>query len=475
MRFARFSLCWAPLALATAAGQPGPDPSPGPSPGPRSAGAPRPGLDFEALAADFAERCGGASAVEEALAQGCERVAVGVFEVYYPKELEKEPAERVERALQALIDVQGAWLELFGDGPSVARGIDMTEALAKAHKSGDLATAEASAELAALLGGSEATGFAPVAARKARIVLAPGRRDFQQMVAFFGAADSNLRGLYWHDGVRVWTEFWWYDLQVVALEYPPVAGDGDDPGKGIPMDFREETGLEQHVAQRGTVSLAWYAFDEGLPPAIELGLAQMLVVACYGENNARSGGSVRGNATEAYEAFVPGGSSSGGALPPINADSPWRADKGEDHFVKVLRASQKAGSKKIPKEAEGEHEAIAWFQLRTENGTHGVRAPFLGVVSRGKEQPPEEFASDYLEFFRAYKTAFLHWLAEEGAGKAKESRAAFRALAAKVAGAGGKGAFEDLAAEVYGVPLSSEDGAEESLEWRFLAWLAKQR
>ena len=467
MRFARFSLGWAPLALATAAA----------ATAAAHRGPPRAGLDFEALAAELRERCGGASGVDEALAQGFERVVVGAFEVHYPKDAEKEQAELVQRALQALIDVQGAWLELFGDGPEAKRGAELVEALTDANRSGDLATAAASSELAAWIAGSDATGFAPVAARKARLVLAPARRDFQQMVAFFGAADPNLRGLYWHDGVRVWTEFWWNDLQVVALEYPPVAGDGDDPGKGIPMDFREETGLEQHVAQRGAIALAWYTFDEGLPPAIELGLAQMLVVLCYGENNVRSGGSMRGNETEAYEAFIPGGVSSGGFLPPISADSPWRADKGEDHFVKVLRDAQKAGAKKAPRAAGGggKHEANAWFLLRTANETHAVRAPFLGVLSRGKEQPPEAFASDYLEFFRAYKTAFLHWLASEGAGKAKESKAAMRALGAKIAGASGKGDFETFAAEVYGVPLTSADGAEESLEWRFLAWLAKQR
>jgi hypothetical protein len=273
---------------------------------------------------------------------------------------------------------------------------------------------------------------------------------------------------------------------VVALEYPPATGDSDDPGDGIRMDYREPTGLEQHVAQRGAMGLEWHSFGDGLPPAIEMGLAQLMVVEAYGENNVRSGGSMRGSETEAFEAFIPGGNPNGGFLPPISADSPWRADKGKDHFVRVLRAQQKAGSKGAPhpgpageKPKKSKHDKLAWFLLQAGSGTHPVRAPFLGQVSLGKTQPPAAFGSDYMEFFRAYKTAFLHWLATEGAGSKKASAEAWHALAASIAASGGEGDFEALAAEVYGMPLSAHDGPdkdqEDSLEWAFLTWLAKQR
>jgi len=439
-------------------------------------------LDFAALAAELRELCGGARGVEEALAQGFQHTQLGVFEVDFPKHSLADHRDLRRGAFQGLIDVQGAWLELFGDGDGAERGIDLVKQLSKWNRSagaGPELPAElqaASAELAQLFADGTALGFPPVAARKARFVLAPDRRDFQRTVAFFGEADPNLRGLYWHDGVRVWTECWWNDLQIVALEYPPVQGDGDDPGAGIRMDFREPTGLEQHVCQRGAMALVWYTFGDGLTPTVELGLAQLLVIAAYGENNVRSGGSLRGNATAALEAFVPGGNPSGGFLPPVDADSSWRADKGKDHFVKALRASQKAASKDAPKgKGAGKHEKIAWFLLATGDGRHSVRAPFLGKLTAGKEQPPDAFASDYMEFFRAYKTAFLYWLSSAAAGNASRSRSTFRELAARIAADGGEGDFEALAAEVYGMPLTAADGDEDSLEWQFLTWLSKQR
>lgn len=457
-------------------------PAPAAAPAARAAG-----LDFPKLKAELLERCEGAGSVDELLA-GFEHTRLGAFDVYFPSYALKEYGELHDDARRALVDVQREWLELLAGEQAAERGDELAGELNDwiASRDRKAEPTEACGELRALLSSPEALGFAPVRGQGARIVLAPDRRDFQRLVAFFGEADPSLRGLYWHDGVKVWTEFWWNDIQVVALEYPPATGDSDDPGDGIRMDFREPSGLEQHVAQRGAMGLVWHTFGDGLPPAIEMGLAQLLVVEAYGENNVRSGGSVRGSETEAFEAFIPGGNPSGGFLPPISADSPWRADKGKDHFVKVLRASQKAGSKGAPhpgpdgeKPKKSKHDKLAWFLLQAGSGSHPVRAPFLGQVSLGKLQPPAAFGSDYMEFFRAYKTAFLHWLATAGAGGKQDSAAAWHALAAAIATAGGEGDFEALAAEVYGMPLSAHDGPdkdqEESLEWAFLTWLSKQR
>ena len=432
-------------------------------------------LDFTALAAELAERCGGASKVEAALEEGFERTQLGIFEVYFPEHALKEHAKLRRGALQGLIDVQRAWLELFADEEAAERGLELLDELTKWNRRQEagVPVPASAAELSELIKTGAPFGYAPLAAKPARLVLAPDRRDFQRMVAFFGASDPNLRGLYWHDGVRVWTEFWWNDLQVVSLEYPPVAGDGDDPGEGIPMDFREPTGLEQHVGQRGAMALVWYYFGEGLTKTMELGLAQLLVIDAYGENNVRSGGSMRGSATEAFSAFVPGGNPNGGFLPPINADSDWRADKGKDHFVKALRASQKSAGKKPPR--KGKYEKLAWFDLRNGDGRHPVRAPFLGELTLGKEQPPAQFSSDYMEFFRAYKTAFIHWLRTEGTGSKKTAPASFRTLGQKIAEGKGEADFEQLLEEVYGMPLTAEDGTPDSLEWKFLTWLSKQR
>jgi hypothetical protein len=35
--------------------------------------------------------------------------------------------------------------------------------------------------------------------------------------------------------------------------------------------------------------------------------------------------------------------------------------------------------------------------------------------------------------------------------------------------------FKDRILEIYGIPLSAEDGASESLEWQYLDWLAGKK
>jgi hypothetical protein len=457
------------------------------------------GMDFEALAADFRTRHGGAVELEAALAEHYATTRLGAFDVYYPADLLPQDGhpDLLKRSLIALLDLQGVWVEWLGEGDGAKAALKEIAVLRKwasskktfarleptdvgeardllaiyAAKPQQLASA---AELARLFTSGEALGFVPVDDETARIVLAPNRLDFQQVLGFVGASDASLRGLYWHEGVRTWTEFWWNDLQVVALEYPPVGGDGDVPAGGFAMDAREKTGLEQHVAQRGAIALAWSTFGDGLTPALELGLAQALVVAAYEENNTRSGGATRGSATDGMTAFIPGGNSNGGALPPTNADSSWRADLGKDYFVKVLRAAQKAASKRAPKD---KREKPAWFQLVASDtaSKHDVRAPFFGLDVGGKELPPEKFLGDYLEFYRAYKTAFVHWLYTHGAGSAKASAEAFGRLAQEVVVQGGQGDLAAIVLGVYDMPLSAANATEgESLEWEFLEWLSKK-
>ena len=100
-----------------------------------------------------------------------------------------------------------------------------------------------------------------------------------------------------------------------------------------------------------------------------------------------------------------------------------------------------------------------------------VRAPFFGSGARDKPLPPREFLKDYMEFFRAYKTAFVHWLREESQPKPADSKAKLAKLLAKAAEAGGAASFEELVLEVYGVPYSDHELAKDCLESSFLRWL----
>ena len=465
-----------------------------------------PGLDHASMAASYRNR----RAVEGIANEDLELVSVlehhytsaqlGAIEVHFPMDgLEDSSGVELFRdGVGGLLDVQEAWLETFG----VEGALDEAEAdfkelrkwLKKAKRfkplgggsenfltafGGDEDTLYAARHLSELMSSAASMGFEPVGEKRARIVLSPTRRDFVESVCFFGQLLESIKGLYWHQGVMTWTEFWWQDVQVVALIYPSAPNSGD-PYRGYDMNQREATGVAEHVAQRGAIALGWYYFGEGLSPTFELGLAQMLVVDLYEQNNVRSGGALRGKVTLATTAFIPGGNPGGGILPGISADSGWRADRGEDYFTEVLHASQKSGGKHAEeaKSSPVKWKKRAWFKLIDDEGSKRtfVSAPFFGTQIRGKATPAEEFMSDYLEFYRAYKTNFLHWLREDALGKGRgaDSREAFRDLMAKVAGAGGTGDFEQFVEAVYGMPLSLEDGEGESLEWQYLAWLAKQ-
>ena len=477
MRRARLLRALAPLVLvAAAAGQ---------------------SIDFEALAQRFAQRhvpADGdaltgdlATLVRRAFAGGL----LGAVDLRFPPDVarDREGAALLQRASLAVLDTQRAWLEwLAPQGEAREQALADLETVRKALKSaraGSMASAAREhLDLLDLIGASDqerlaaerlggafasgaALGFEPRNPRPAALVLAPRRADFLELAAYAGARAESLREVFWQPVVADWTEFWIDDVQVVALEYAAERRKPEDLERGEPMDRREKTGLEQHLAQRTAISLAWQAFDRGFDPALELGVAQELVIALYGENNTRSGGSGRGNETVAYEMFVPGGLSQGGILPAMSADSRWRSTLGKDHFLKPLRDAHRAGMKD-----GGRGRERGWFQLATPGGgeKHNVRAPFLGAAARGREQPPAAFMSDYLEFFRAYKSAFVHWLRSAAAGDEEESAAAFRELAQRVAA--GKG-FEAALEEVYGAPLSAPDPKADALEGRFLEWLGK--
>ena len=463
-------------------------------------------LDHAALAAAYRERRSVEGIANEDL--GLDAVIdhhyasslLGAFEVHYPVDgLEDSKGIGLfQDAVGALIDVQEAWLETFAEPAASEAAEDDLKVLrkwlkgAKKFKPEDdgpvnlvLAFGGGEAELEALLHlgevmeSAELLGFEPVGEIPPRIVLSPTRRDFVESVCFFGQLLESIKGLYWHQGVMTWTEFWWQNVQVVALIYPSAVDSGD-AYRGYDMNKRESTGVAEHVAQRGAIGLGWYWFGEGLTPVFELGVAQMLVVDIYEQNNVRSGGSVRGNVTSGMTAFIPGGNPNGGVLPAVSADSPWRDGKGKDYFTKVLHDSQKTGGKHADeaKSSSEKWKKLAWFQLTADggNGRTYVGAPFLGKHVEGKATPSEEYMSDYLEFYRSYKTNFLYWLREheQGKGKQRASREAFRELMGKVAAARGAGDLEAFVEEVYDMPLSLPDGEGDSLEWRYLAWLGKQ-
>lgn len=470
------------------------------------------GIDFGALASRFlashpvAGKAESEVTLEELIASHYLLAEVGALDVRIPREFLADEAALADfrAALAAVLGVHRAWLDWTGaPAEAAARAKADVAEIEKLLKTARLAPggAQGGDFFEALEKGSTlrpalerlrdgfrtgtALGFTPRATDAQVFVLAPTRRNFVELAGVLGHFEESSRGVYWNDGLTSWTELLWNRTQVVALQYPKPAA--ADFGEGVDMDEREPTGLAQHVAQRAAVALCWQGFGDTLDPAFEMAIAQALVIDLHGQNNTRSGGTGRANSIDGVTAFVPGGNPNGGMLPPTNAESEWRKSLGSDYFLKALREAQKGGAKAASKAAKGKpagdpatkqrDEKLAkqvWFELHADDPSRRmpVAAPFLGSGTRGKALPPAEFLTDYLEFFRAYKTAFAHWLREESRPKAQESRAKLAELLAKSAEAGGAATFEELVVEVYGVPYSDADLTKESLEASFLRWLA---
>ena len=162
-------------------------------------------------------------------------------------------------------------------------------------------------------------------------------------------------------------------------------------------------------------------------------------------------------------------------------DGRWREGKGKDHFAGVLRKNQKEGWKQYTKDRPEKpdpalaRDQAAHFLLLSEDGAKkGVAsAPFFGPAANEKPYPAHDMLLDYKEFFRAYKCAFFDWLLRAGdKGGPEVSKAKFGELLRRAGAKDGK-AFEALVLDVYGVPISDRNGEKDSLEWRFLASLAK--
>jgi hypothetical protein len=196
------------------------------------------------------------------------------------------------------------------------------------------------------------------------------------------------------------------------------------------------------------------------------------VIALYGENNARSGGSGKAKSTAEYGSFIPGGSSGGGLLPTLSADSRFRENLGRDHFVRVLRMAQKRGAKE---DTSGRPSSQAFVLHGTDDQDHQVvHAPFLGKGSGEPQSIPARFNDDYLEFLRAYRSCFLHWLQHVAGGNKKYAPVRYAELLRGLDTEGEAKSWEQVLQQVYGAPLRVEDPKGDSLEFRFLEWLEKQ-
>jgi len=458
--------------------------------------------------------------LEKLRSDWCVHVGLGGLDLAYPIAAlsEKEEVDDFKSLAISLLGMQAKWVDLLAADPAKAQAARADfaelESWVKGWKpaafanlkpadekkdrelwkllSANEAQVQAARRLADLLCKPDVLGVAPRDEEPLKILFAPTRRDFVELVGYAGLLDPERQEELWQPSVAEYTTIWIdYDL-VMALQYPPWTPDPEFK-TGLAMDKFDKSGLEQHAVQQAANAWQWLCYGDDGATYFHQAVAANLAIAVCGELNALEGDGwgygTTGAQTAPYERFVPGGNSAGGVLPPMPAagldtvkKGHWREGFGKDHFAAPLRKGQKEGQKAAVKlKPDHADPAIledknAHFLLISPDETTKavVSAPFLGAEAQEKAYPPTAVIVDYREFFRAYRSGFFHWLRTGFDPKDPAvSAARFRDLLCKSAEGAGAQPFEEIVQAVYGVPLSGKDGKTDSLEWRFLGWLAK--
>ncbi len=441
------------------------------------------------------------------------RVELGSFDLRIPRAQmeERSDGDRVIEAAHTLIKLQKIWYDWRGNeniDPADWTTLDKWVKTWSARKlascdGGDvsllvqLSAKEKIVEAATRL--SEATNYPESTVKRVGnkniLVLAPNRKNFLEVVAVAGQLTKSKRADLWVDKMIRQGAAWFDWTQIIALENCSFPVDYKHPFNGIPLDESNKTGFNQHIADRGGMLLLRKEFVRQGTHFFEEALGVNLVIATAGENGIFSAEwnisyHTAGGRTEPYTRFVPGGNPSGGVLPPRKAtagpttisgsigalEGPYRAGNGDGFFKEQLRNGQKDGAKIASKvkDAPFPKDKRPYFRV-TSNETHEqsfVTAPFLGDDAEGKKLPPNDYLDDYEDFFRAYRSSFVEWLKTRGAGSPDASAAMFRQMIQKLATREPGVKIDSIAEEIYGTPFSDTDPATDSLEWRFLDWLA---
>jgi len=481
------------------------------------AAAPAPARDipFEELGQAFVEtRCpnGEKCTLPEVIEAAYGRVRLGAFQMCVPVTFLKEKARSKEVIVagKAIVDVQQLWVERFCGDEAVVEQVtadaktirdwfddwrygDYSKLDREENKDFTVALKAPDEVLQALdrfaetVMSREKVGIAPQYTDVIQIVLAPDRRDFMEFVGFAGLQDAQTKKILWVDGVDQFTQFWIKRTLVLSMEYA-AWGDADPNFRtGTPMTKVDKNGLMQHIVQQATRAMAFTCFNSNDLALLEKGLAVQFTITICGLANTIDGDGVistTGASTAPYSKFVPGGNPAGGTLPAIPAAAfnmtlinHWRTGYGVDYFLKPLCKGQHDGAKRGTKDRDNplRKDDRPHFALEGDTGAKTyVTAPFLGAIANKKQYPEADFMNDYREFYRSYQTCFLHWLEEHGDPESeKVSADKFRQLIVKM-GTPGQPKLDDVALEVYGIPISAADGETDSIEWRFLDWLSKQ-
>ncbi len=422
--------------------------------------------------------------------------SIGLFEVSIPvAALKRRSTSKDYRDIcLALSEAQNEWVNWLGDGAKDGKTLskslstlstwigdwdeedlmdagegDFRDSLDLHHANEE--TRELSTELSQTFREASVVGEARKDLQPVKLVLMPDRKQFVEFVAYAGWYLPGARNSFWMPGCETWSFFHLNDFQVIALEYASPTAHSGDYTQSYSMKSKSPTGMEEQVVQIGLNKFLAYEHGEALPPSLVSSLALNLVTRLYGACHTRIDGDTRGKVTQKREVFVRGGRPEGGILPPNTAESRWRQNYGKDHYTPILKQAQKAGASAQKKRSKRYNA----FQLEDEYGSNRyvTHAPLLGPSAGVEEVVPDAVYGDYLEFNRAYRSAFLYWLQHHGAKSKKKSAKAFGEFICQVSGSADV-SISEIAESVYGKPLSNQDADKKSLEGSFLRWLSKQ-
>lgn len=338
---------------------------------------------------------------------------------------------------------------------------------------------EACTTLVDYLGRGGALGLERTEPQMTPIYLIPERKEFVELACLFGWVYSNLRHEYWQEDTWAWTQFFYEDAWFIAMNFAAARSeeDGEKQGftgdytRGDPMTAFNVKGLEQQVVQLAMRAVFSNLFGDRVSPTFSAGFSSLLVIDLYGECDTRTDGDLRPGKSQARSAFVAGGASGGGALPPNYADGRFRSpNHGSDFFLPILRIVQKAGAKRVRNKVDKHRSFVIFDDDEVEEFL--LTAPVLHFSAEKTIHPPgEEFKGDLIEFLRAYRISFVHWLRNIAEGSEAKSNRAFAQFLSILAS---KDGTLDLALEqVYEKPLSDEEVSKSCLEGEFLRFLAK--
>ncbi len=435
--------------------------------------------------------------IEEAFLEA----SVGVFQVWAPlDELQDlEAAKNYRDLCVALCQAQTGWIEWLGEGAK--HGDELLENFATYQSwvegwNPSLITAagkkqqrdvrdifafpenvQASGQLIAdALRHKRVLGDGIGQPKPIKLVLMPSRKGFVEFIAYGGHQFPNDQKNFWRPDIQNWTHFTLNDYMVMALEYAsPASGPGEYLA-AYDMNTKSKTGMQEQIVQMGLNQMLDHQHGDALPASLASGLAINLVTQIYDHCTSRIDGDIRGKVTSKRSVFVRGGLPQGGILPPNSAESRWRVNYGSKHYAPILKQVQASGAKEA-KSQKLKVDKYNCFLLELDNGsgTYLTQAPLLGPAGGPTEKLADAVYGDYLEFTRAYRCAFLHWLQYNGFKKEKDSLAAFGKFLGKLSGDLDGPGIAEIAEEIYGAPLSDAEASKKTLEGRFLKWISNHK